>query len=193
MRTREFLDIVARYALVMLFSLNNLGIFYLLFAPLTIYPVLWLLSLFYHASLSGNIISISLGSEKISIELVDACIAGFAYFLLFALNLATRSIKIKTRIFSLLFVFFAFLFLNILRIIILSALCIGNFAYFDIVHSLFWNILSTLFVVGIWFLSVWLFRIKDIPGYSDLRFIYKYTKRKKGKEKIQRTRKKNKV
>ena len=191
MRIKEFLDIVMRYALILASSINSLGIFYLIFAPLTIYPVFWILGLFYHSSLSGNIIFIALGSEKIAIELIDACIAGSAYFLLFALNLATRNIKIKTRIFSLLFVFFAFLFLNILRIIILSALYISNFAYFDIVHSIFWNALSTLFVVGIWFLSVWLFKTKEIPAYSDLRFIYKYTKKRKGE--IHRTRKKNKV
>ncbi|MBI2046861.1 pacearchaeosortase [Candidatus Pacearchaeota archaeon] len=179
MRTREFLDIVVRYALVLASSINSLGIFYLLFTPLTIYPVFWLLSMFYNVSLSGNIISIALSSEKISIELVDACIAGFAYFLLFALNLAARSIKARTRIFSVLFTFFAFLFLNILRIIILSVLYINNFAYFNIVHSLFWNTLSTLFVVGIWFLSARLFRIKEIPGYSDIRFVWRYAKRKR--------------
>ena len=44
---------------------------------------------------------------------------------------------------------------------------------FDIVHSLLWNVLSTLLVVAIWFLSAWLFRVKEFPGYSDLRFVYK--------------------
>ena len=183
MRKREFLDIVVRYSLILLFSLNNLGIFYFVFTPLTAYPVLWLLSLFYNVSLSGNIIFISFSSGQVGIELVSACIAGSAYYLLFALNMATRNIKIKTRIFSLLFTFFAFLFLNILRIIILSALYLNNFVYFDIVHSIFWNLLSTLFVVGIWFLSARLFKIREIPAYSDMRFIYKHTKRKKKKQK----------
>lgn len=186
MRIKEFLGIVVRYALILLFSINNLAVFYIIFAPLTAYPVFWLLSLFYNTSLLGNTIFIALGSEKIAIELVDACIAGSAYYLLFALNLATKGARIKARISSMLFTFLAFLLLNIIRIIILSVLYINNFAYFDFVHSLFWNVLSTLFVVGIWFLSVWLFKIKEIPGYSDMRFIYKYTKRKKEKQKARK-------
>ena len=182
MRIREFLDIVVRYALILMFSANNLGIFYFVFTPLTAYPVLWLLGLFYNASLAGNTIILAFGTESIGIELVSACIAGSAYYLLFVLNMTTRNIKIKTRIFSLLFAFFTFLFLNILRIVILSALYVNNFAYFGIVHSLFWNLLSTLFVVVIWFLSVWLFKTKEIPAYSDLRFIYKHARRNKEKQ-----------
>ncbi len=173
MKINEVFDVLARYTLVLASALNNLGIFYLAFAPLTIYPVFWILNIFYSASLSGNIIMIYSGSSGLGIELVDACIAGFAYFLLFALNLATRGIKLKTRALSMLFSFAAFLLLNIIRIVVLSVLYLNNYAYFGIVHSLLWNVLSTLLVAAIWFLSAWLFRVKEFPGYSDLRFVYK--------------------
>ena len=44
---------------------------------------------------------------------------------------------------------------------------------FDITHKIFWYSLSILFVVGIWFLEVKLFKIKSIPFYSDIISVYK--------------------
>ena len=88
-------DIILRYLILVLVAIPNLWLFYLIFTPLTAYPVYWLLSLPYDASiLSNNIILIN---QAISIELVEACIAGAAYYLLLILNLSTPKIKIKKR------------------------------------------------------------------------------------------------
>ena len=35
-----------------------------------------------------------------------------------------------------------------------------------------WYLGSTLFVIGIWFIEVKLFKIKEIPIYSDIKFLY---------------------
>ena len=152
-------------------GLGNLFIIYFIFTPLTVYPVFWILSLLYNPSISGTSISFS---NKV-IELIPSCIAGSAYYFLFILNLSTF-MDFKKRIYSLLFLLFSFLFLNILRIVILSMFFINSLSFFDISHKLSWYSLSTIFVVSIWFFNVKLLSIKNIPIYSDIKLLYKKTK-----------------
>jgi hypothetical protein len=47
---------------------------------------------------------------------------------------------------------------------------------FDISHKLSWYIGSIILVVGIWFLEVKKFNIKEIPFYSDLKAMLKNIK-----------------
>ena len=54
MKTKELIDIVFRYLLILLLAIGNLAIFYLIFTPLTVYPVFWLLKIFYTISINGN-------------------------------------------------------------------------------------------------------------------------------------------
>ena len=174
--SNRFLDLVVRYVLLVIIALPGLWIFYFIFTPLTVYPIYFLLNLFYDVSLiSGNILLIN---REIPIEFIKACIAGSAYYLLTILNLATPKIKLKKRINMLLLAFAIFLVLNLLRIFLLSFLAISGSSYFDVTHILFWYSLSTIFVVAIWFAEVKLFKIKEIPFYSDLRFLYKSLLRK---------------
>ena len=167
--------ILLRYILIVIFGLGNLFIFYFIFTPLTIYPVYFILSNFYQVSLNGISILVNNFNNLFQIDLVEACIAGAAYYLLFMLNLST-SMSIKKRIYSLSFAFFSLLVLNIIRIIILSFLFVNKIEYFDITHKLFWYAISTIFVVAIWFISIKLFSIKNIPVYSDFKEIYKNLK-----------------
>jgi hypothetical protein len=39
---------------------------------------------------------------------------------------------------------------------------------FDAVHRSIWYFGSTIFVVLLWFLNVYLFRIKSVPAYTDI-------------------------
>lgn len=155
--------ILIRYLFLVIAGVS-ISLFYRIFLPLTIYPVYFLLDIIYNVSISGNMLMI--GDAKI--EIINACVAGSAYYLLLILNLTT-GMKAKQRIYSLFFSFFTLLVLNILRIVILSVLYTENFVFFDITHKLFWYALSVLFVVGIWFLAVRIFRIKNIPIYSDMK------------------------
>lgn len=168
--TKRFFDIFARYSILILIAFPGLWIFYFVFTPLTIYPIYFLFDLFFDVSLIGNILIID---NKIPIEFIKACIAGSAYYLLLILNLSTLNIKFKKRIMIILLSFALFLFVNLLRILILIFLFAGGFAYFDAAHEFFWYFMSTLFVIGIWFLQVKIFKIKEIPFYSDLKFLYK--------------------
>jgi len=167
---KSFLDIVIRYIILIAVAFPGLLIFYKIFTPLTVYSVHFIFSLFYNSSITS---STDLLVNNVPIELIRACIAGSAYYLLLIFNLSTPGIKFGRRIKAILFSFVAFLILNILRIVLLGNLAISGSSYFDVTHALFWYGISTFIVVGIWFFEVKIFRIKDIPLYSDLKAIYR--------------------
>jgi len=151
-----------RYVLILILGLGNLFIFYQILSPLTIYPTKLILGLFYQVNLQGT--TLVMGEYTISI--IRACIAPSAFYLLLALNLSTP-IDNKKRIPSIIFSFLLLLLLNISRIVILSIMFINENAAFDFTHKLLWYGLSTIFVVGIWFLTIYQFEIKEIPLYTD--------------------------
>lgn len=161
------MDLIARYALALLLSVNSLYVFYLVFTPLTFYPAAFLLNVFYEVETKGLFIFMN----GYVIEIIKACVAGSAYYLLALLNLTTRGISAKKR--ALMFLFSAFLLLvfNIARIVFLAALKANDFAYFDATHEFLWYFVSTIFVAGIWLLSIKVFKIKEIPVWSDVKSI----------------------
>jgi hypothetical protein len=59
----------------------------------------------------------------------------------------------------------------------LGLVAISGSSFFDITHRIFWYALSTIFVAAIWFLEVYKFGIKEIPLYSDIKFLYKNTRK----------------
>lgn len=166
-QNKILVSILPRYLILVIIGIF-LSVLYKILFPLTIWPSFFLLNLFYNASVVGNSIII----DTFTIKIVNACIAGSAYYLLLILNL-TIPMKIKKRAYSIIFSISSLLILNILRIFLLSILFVQRFAFFDITHKLFWYALSIIFVVGIWFLTSWIFKIKDIPIYSDFKNLFK--------------------
>jgi len=175
--SKRFLDIVIRYLLLVLVAIPNLWIFYFIFTPLTLYPVYFLLNLFFEVSLMP--INILLVERLFSINLIPACIAGSAYYLLLILSLSLSKINLNKRLKLIGFCFLCLLSLNILRIFFLTILAVSGSLLFDFVHKFVWYLVSTLFVVMIWFVSVRFFKIKQIPFYEDIKFLYKKSKLKK--------------
>ena len=171
--TKNFLDIFIRYLILVVVALPGLWVFYFVFTSLTIYPIYFFLGLFFDVTLLGNILIIN---NEIPIEFIKACIAGSAYYLLLILNLSTPKIDLKKRVKMILLSFASLLFVNILRIVLLIFLFVYGFAFFDITHKFFWYFVSIVFVIGIWFAEVKIFKIKEIPFYSDLKFLYKKIK-----------------
>ena len=166
---KQLTDILIRYTILIITAIPNLWLFYFIFTPLTAYPVYLLSNIFFDASLIANTININ----GFFINLIPACIAGSAYYLLLILNLSIPKIKFQKRI-KMIFISFAFLLiLNILRIFLLSLIFISGNSLFDITHKLLWYLGTTIFVVGIWFAEVKIFKIKEIPIYSDIKFLYK--------------------
>ena len=164
--------ILLRYV-ILLALMFTLPLIYKIMLPLTIYPVAGLLKIFYQVSIQKDIIMIGLQTP---IQIISACVAGSAYLLLLILNLSVP-MKTKKRIYSIAFSILILLGLNILRIFILSILYHNNFRFFDFTHKMFWYVLSTIFVITIWFLIVKVFSIKQIPVYTDIKYLSKNIKR----------------
>ena len=175
---KKLLDVLVRYVILIAVAFPNLWIFYFIFTPLTVYPLYFLFGLFFDVSLAGNVIFVS---NCFPVELIDACIAGSAYYLLLILNLATPSLKFNKRIKMIVLSFAALLIINILRIFFLSLLFFSGSSLFDVTHKMFWYLGSIIFVVGIWFAEVKFFKIKEIPFYSDIKFFLKLKKADKTK------------
>jgi exosortase/archaeosortase family protein len=167
----NLLDLAVRYLLLIGIGLFHNVLFYFIFTPLTLYPVYFLLDIFFNATLKSNVIFLFLNSVAFPIELIGSCIAGSAYYLLFVLNIATPKIQFKKRMMLLLFSFSALLLINLIRIFSLAILYTTGTSFFDITHKVFWYLGSTIFVAGIWFLSVKLFKVKEIPFYSDIKSV----------------------
>jgi exosortase/archaeosortase family protein len=164
-KNKELIFLPIRY-LILLGLMFTLPIIYKILTPLTVTSTAGILRLFYQLTINQNIMTIN----STIIQIIPACVAGSAYLLLLILNLSTP-IKAQQRTLSLLFSLGLLFTLNILRIIILTILAVQNSQLFDITHKLFWYLLSTIFVIGIWFLTTKLFDIKQIPVYSDIKFL----------------------
>jgi len=168
MDIKETFDLIIRYVLLAILPLGSLYIFYAIFTPLTVYPAYWAFNMLYGAKLLvGDIIYF----KGYYAEIVGACVAGAAYYLLLILNLTTP-MRVKKRIKSILFILFSFLIINIVRIIIFGMLFSKGYQYFDLAHELVWYIGSTLIVVIVWFANVWLFKIRAVPIYTDMLHLF---------------------
>jgi exosortase/archaeosortase family protein len=163
----KVLSIVIRYSIILLAGLGNIALFYKIFTPLTVYATAAVINLFTRATVSANTII----TGSIIINLIPACIAGAAYYLLFILVLATPDIKPKKRLQIIILSFAALFVLNILRILILAA--ITTKPYFGIAHLTLWYVLSTIFVAAVWLTLVKAYRLKSIPVCSDVEYLYK--------------------
>lgn len=169
-KDKQFLDLFLRYFILILIGFFGINYFYDILTPITTYLVYFVLNLFTNAVISNNIIRITNGPV---LEIIPACVAGAAYYFLLILNLSIPKIKINKRLKMILLSFLILLLVNVIRILILSYLLVINSGAFDIVHKIFWYFLSILLVVFIWFLEVKIFKIKTIPFYTDLKFLYK--------------------
>ena len=172
-----------RYLILILVALPNLKLFYYIFSPLTVYPSYFLFNLVFDASLYNNLIL--LNSSSI-IEIIPSCVMGSAYYLLLILNLAVPGIKLGKRLFMIISSFLALLIINLLRIFLLGILYASNSPWSDPLHVFFWYFLSIIFVLGIWFAQTKIFRIKEIPFYSDIKFLISHIKQDKSKKKIKK-------
>ncbi len=167
---KEIFNLFLRYLILLIIPLYNLYLIYLIFTPLTLYLSYLLINLFYGATLNGDLISFN----DVTIQIIGACVAGSAYYLLLILNLSTPDIKLAKRIKMIIYSLLLFLVFNVLRILILSSFLNSYPDLFDVTHYIFWFFLSIVFVVGIWFFQVKHYKIKKIPVYSDVKTLTKY-------------------
>ncbi|MEN9626226.1 MAG: hypothetical protein RL557_554 [archaeon] len=156
--------ILIRY-LIALGIIFALPVIYRIAKPLTIIPSVYLLDLFYSIQRFHDYIIIDTSTF---IDIIPACIAGSAYLLLLIINLLTP-MKLKKRIYTLLFSLLLLLALNILRIVIVSVWYHEKIIFFEFTHAVLWYVLSTVFVVVIWIFTIRVYTIKEIPVYTDIK------------------------
>ncbi len=173
------LSLCLRYIILLIIALN-LEVIYSIFTPLTLHLSNFLISIFYDANYIQNT---SIFIDALEINLIPACIAGSAYLLLSILNLSTE-MPLNKRIKSLFFIMLSFLIINSLRITYLSYLYKEQLSYFDFTHELSWYFGSTLFLVIIWFINIKLFKIKNIPIFTDVKYLFSQIKNKTNSKRL---------
>ena len=64
---------------------------------------------------------------------------------------------------------FLIFLMNLIRIFILIDVLVKSQEVFPLMHDLFWSILASIYVVLIWIFLIYVFNIKTIPIYSDVK------------------------
>lgn len=171
-QNKKITGLIARYFSILILGLGNFYILKKALTPLTIHTTQLALSLFTETNLIGDTIH----TTFLKIQIAPACVATSAFYLILILIFSTSAIKPKTRLKAALTAMAILFALNITRILIL----IPAFAtpYFDAIHWIFWHLISTIFVVGTWFATTKLYKIKSIPIYSDIKYLKNLTKSK---------------
>jgi len=171
--SQKIIGLFSRYVLIVLLGLGNIYLLYAVLTPLTISALSLILPLFGKVIIQGISIKIS----YYTINIVPACVAGAAFYLLFILLFSTPGIKPRERINILIFSFVTLFILNVARIIVLIFLL--DKPYFEVAHWIFWNIISTVFVVGIWVAVTFIYRLKAVPIFSDVKYLVSLVKKAK--------------
>jgi len=174
-QSKKITGLFARYLAILLIGLGNLYVIYKVLTPLTIHILNIILSIFTNTTIYGSIIHLQ--KMGIAVEIVSACVAGSAFYLLFLLIMSTAGIKPETRTKAIITAFAMLFALNILRI--LALIPIVTTTYFETIHWISWHLISIIFVVAIWFSVVKIYKIKKIPIYSDIKYIKSLIKKKK--------------
>ncbi len=174
MRNVNFGGILIRYFTLLVITIFQANLLPMIFTPLTLYPLLWILQLFGSANLLP--LTATIETSKIVFSLVPACIGGSAYYLLLILNLTT-SMSLEKRVKSLVFLISSFFILNILRLILFVFLFSEYIQLANALHLVTWYLFSIVLVIGLWFFNVYLFKIKSIPIIDDFKNLFNATKK----------------
>lgn len=152
-------------------------LFIILFSQDIIYPILKFLtvklSYIFLLPLSPTITNSTTFLIKGKVlEIVPACVALSAYILLSILILSTKNMRLNKTIKFFTYGFLALLIINVIRIDVLIYMLIlmGN-RLFDAMHLFFWKVLSWVVVVLIWIYLIKKYDIKEIPIYSDVKYL----------------------
>ena len=157
--------LILRISALILFSYS---LFSYIITPVSRYSFYLISKIFYSQSiLTGSQIII----KNNFLTFNNACAAISAYYLIFILTILTKDIPLRNVIKMIGFGFGAIFIANLIRLIFLiSLLDIGD-KFFDFWHLLIWRILATLFVALIWILLIKRYKVRNVPIYSDLKYL----------------------
>ena len=105
--------------------------------------------------------------------LIPACIALPAYYLLFFLILTTKDLSFKKSLTLFFTGSFLILLMNVIRIdiLILAFSGLGK-SWFEYIHLFLWKFVSGVYVALVWIYLIKKYNIKEIPVYSDFKYLY---------------------
>ena len=168
--------LILRVGTAILLMVIPINIFNLLLQTPTMYASYFPIKLLgYDISINGDLIEIG----EHTLRFVAACTATSAYYLLTILILLTKDIKLRRGIKMLVTGALLILLMNVVRIdILLIALMEKGINMFESLHIIFWEFVSSLYVVGVWIFLIRKFKVKTIPAVSDIKELYKKTRRR---------------
>lgn len=150
--------------------------FSFLLTPLTVYGSYIFLFPFLDVVVNGRILTVN----GFPFEIVEACVATTAYYLLWLLCFLTKEIEVKTRFKIIIYGFLLIFGMNIFRIFLLVFIAMNyGFDWFSLVHLTFWNFVSGIYVALVWVFLVRKYKVYSIPIYDDMKNIYKMALLKK--------------
>lgn len=165
-QTKKVLGVFLRYFTIVMVSMGNFYIFYALLTSLTIKTLAAVLRPFVDTVVVNTFIY-----TRVAIaEVAPSCIAVLAFFLLFFLVFSTADMKPKERFLALIISFAALFILNIARMVFLIS--IAHSPNYETIHWVLQNLLSTVAVAAIWIGTVSLLKIKEVPVFSDIKYIH---------------------
>jgi len=121
----------------------------------------------------------SLIANGTTLEFVRACIATSAYYLLALLILTTKDIGIKKTIKMFIVGSLLIFMMNVLRITLLTLVVLNyGLDWFNAVHMIFWYVISTFYVFLVWIFLIRIYKVKNIPLYSDFKQLISMARKK---------------
>jgi exosortase/archaeosortase family protein len=175
-------DLFIRLFAILVVTLN-FNLFYVVLTPITLYLSYFFANLFYNAIIVGN----SIGIEGWGFNIIDACVAGAAYYLLFLLIIGLKKCSWTKRIKMFVSGALILLAVNVIRIMILIFLNLElGHSYFEAVHLVFWNFMSGAFIFLIWVFLVKKFKAEGVPFLSDIKYLFENSLLKRNKSKIKK-------
>ena len=134
--------------------------------PATVLAVAWLLP---GSSIAGNIILF----QGFQSRIVEACVAGFAFYLIWVLMLLTKDVRLRDRVGIFVLGMVLMFSMNVIRILILIGIYINlGVDAFNSVHFLFWQVFSGVYVAIVWISLVSMFKLKGVPAWEDIKTLW---------------------
>jgi len=154
--------------ILLLFLIYNY--IYIIALPVTTYLSFIVLKILqYNPTLIGNSISVN----NITFSFISACVALPAYYLLLILLLTTKDLNVKSSIKLFFIGSLLILAMNIIRIdLLIAAFTSFGKQWFDKLHIIFWKFVSGVYVAIIWIFLTKKYKIKSMPVYTDLKYLY---------------------
>jgi exosortase/archaeosortase family protein len=176
------LHLFARYLLVAVTAAGNFYVFRKILTGPTITATAAALRLFFD---DVFIMSPYIFVHGVTTEITASCVAILAYYLLFVLIISTANVKPAKRLMALAVSFAILFILNVARMVLL--VFIVHTPYFDTAHFLFEHLFFSVVVVAVWAGISFFMKIKTVPVYSDLKFLYgDWEKRKRTSRRLLR-------